>query len=355
MKRLSILLLVLLCVASCHRDDLYYSTSSEATVRFNIDWSRSNITPNGVTLYIYDEQGNLFGQPILSSNTLQVEACLPLGTYSAVLHNNSRSEFQNVEFVDIDRFTSFMVKSRAASHKYFKPDAGDFFALEPEDILSATVPRIDVTEDGIYYYEEKPDLSQYLLREEIDVQMVPKHVVHLAEVRAHIEGAQGVVRVPIAMLHGMSRGYYFGADHTAQERVVEEFPLDLGTLTRMAGIKRTSAPMPISSDDIFIEFNTFGYPFVDTNSGGEPLKLEVELLLFMADGKFYDILVDVTDSVTIEEGENQRKYIITIEDSLDKYTPKEDPELDVDDDLQQGVFDPNVDDWVDVVVPLPMP
>lgn len=391
MRQILTILFALLSVAGCKRDHLYYATLNKAVVRLNIDWSVSKFSPNGVTVYVYDSNGDRYGSPVLSSNIEQVNMTLPADTYTIVVHNNSCSEFANVEFVDTNKLSTFMVRSLEWDHPYYESDTDEFVALEPEDIVSATVRNVVVTGDVAKYHYDMPDLAEYTSSEVIEVDITPAYIVHLAEVQAHIDNAHSAVGVPIALVHGMSRGYYFGMECTSEDRVLEEFYIDVGVVsssTTESVSLSTDSKSAIADDDdyiyedddIYLDFRTFGLPFDmpdegedgDEDDDGELDNLDdmhdvnddfhdvyLEMLFYMADGMLYHIYAEVTESVFVEDIGVRMKYTIIIDDDLNNYEPYYDEDFvfyddDTDTDLDDGTFEPSVDNWVDVVVPFPI-
>ncbi len=377
------LLFVVICCVGCDREHLYYSTADEVVVRLNIDWSVSQFSPNGVTVYVFDSNGDRYGSSVLSSNTSVVTMKLPTDTYTIVVHNDSRSEFSNVEFINTDKLSTFMVRTLEWDHPYYEPETGEFVACEPDDIVSATVRNVEARSDVAKYHYDKPDLSEYTSSEVIEVDITPEYIVHLAEVQAHIENAHSAVSIPVALVHGMARGYYFGMECTTEDRVLEEFYVDLGVVTSsptattaVSLATRTDGDYTYEDDNIYVDFRTFGLPF-DSPEEGEDGDLDddgaldnlddmhsvnddfhdvyLELLFYMSDGALYHIYADVTESLFVENIAVREKYTITLMDDLNNYEPYYDDSFDFDDsDLTDGVIDPSVDDWVDVVVPLPM-
>ncbi len=385
MSRFILMLFCFLLCASCKRDHLYYATSEQIVVRLNIDWSISKFSPNGVTVYVYDSNGDMYGSSILSSNTEQVNMTLPSDTYTFVVHNDSRSEFSNVEFIDIDKLSTFMVRSLEWDHPYYdESEIDELIALEPEDIVSATVRGIDISGDLARYHYDKPDLSGYTSSEVVEVDVTPAYIVHLAEVQAHIENAHNAVSIPIALVHGMSRGYYFGMECTSEERVLEEFYISVGITTTSTvsyaisntRSTRTDDDYTYEDDDIYLDFRTFGLPFDMPEEGEDGDKdddgmldnlddmhdvnddfhdVYLELLFYMPDGMLYHIYSEVTSSIMVDNIGGREKYTIIINDDLNNYEPYYDEDFDIDDEnLEDSVMDPSVDNWVDVVVPLPM-
>ncbi len=126
---------------------------------------------------------------------------------------------------------------------------------------------------------------------------------------------------------------------------------------------------------IYIDFRTFGLPF-DMPDEGEDGDVDddgvldnlddmhnvdddfhdiyLELLFYMADGLLYHIYTEVTESMFVDNVGVREKYTIIINDDLNNYEPYEDESFVIDDEeLNNGTVEPSIDDWVDVVVPLP--
>ncbi len=374
MKLIVFILLIALTSLSCQRDHLHYATSDQVVLRLNIDWSDSQFSPNGVTVYIFDSNGDRYGSSILSSNINEVNTTLPADTYTIVVHNDSRSEFSNVEFVGTDKLSTFMVQCLEWDHPYYEPESDEFVACEPDDIVSATVRDIVVTGNVAKYHYDKPDLSEYSSSEVIEVDITPAYIVHLAEVQAHIDNAHNAISIPIALVHGLSKGYYFGMECTSEERVLEECYVDVGVATT----SRADDDYTYEDDDIYLDFRTFGLPFDipdegedgDSDDDGVLDNLDdmhivnddyhdvyLELLFYMSDGMLYHIFADVTESTIVSDVGVRLKYTITLEDDLNNYEPYDDDDFDFDidnEELDDGTIDPSVDNWVDVVVTLPL-
>lgn len=348
MRRFLILSVAFVLSIGCVRDHLYYQTSDEVTVQLNIDWSVSGFSPNGVTVYVYDSKGDRYGSSILSSTVDVVTMTLPSDTYTFVVHNDSRSEFSNVEFLGSDKLSTFMVRSLEWDHPYYEPDSLEFVAYEPEDIVAATVRDIDVSSSAIKYHYDKPKLSEYTSSEVLEVDIVPEYIVHLAEVQAHFEHAYSLVSVPVALVHGMSRGYNFGTESTIEDEVLSEFYVDITTVIYT---EEERAELDLVegtyADDIYLDFRTFGYPPTSFD-------MYLEFLFYMSNGMLYHIYSDVTDATTLEDLGIRDKYTIIINDDLDNYEPYWDDNFNYEDDVTEGDMNPSVDDWIDIVVTVPM-
>ncbi len=379
MCKIVLLLFIAFCSIACVRDHLYYATTDMAVVRLNIDWSTSKFSPNGVTVYVYDSNGDRYGSSVLSSNTEQVTMTLPSDTYTIVVHNDSRSEFSNVEFSGSSKLSTFMVRSLEWSHTYYETKEDEFMALEPEDIVAATVRNVVVPPGALKYHYDKPDLSEYTSTEIVEVDITPAYIVHLAEVQPHIESAEGALSIPISLVHGMSRGYHFGNECTLEDRVLEVFAVDVTLATSSSdpqAVVASRTDEEYVDDNLYADYRTFGLPFDmpddgedgDTDGDGMLDDLDkmhtvdsdfhdvwVNMLFYTSENLFYDLYAEVTEAISVEDVGVRMKYTIALNDDLNNYEPYYDDEFVFgDDDLEDGTFDPSLDPWVDIVVPLPM-
>ncbi len=396
-KILMSVMLTLLLGVSCNRDHLYYETNKYAIVRLNYDWAASEYEPNGVTVYVYGSDGAPACTPIVSSNYNQVEIKLSADEYTIVTHSNSQSEFYNMEFIGQDRIETFKVRSNEwTDNTYIDPEEGEILVYEPEIIVGATLHNVVVAHEDLLYHYDKPDMSEYDSSYVVEVAVEPHHIVHLAEVRLHIDGAHNAISTPIGTLHGMARGFYFDTEQNSDEEVMEEFPVHFSIIedlddylfsysTRTDGVDSDGDGV-YDEDDMWVAYNTFGLPLAyldqsEEESGGDYPETDpdytpgvdtdihtiiMDLIFEMEDGT-YIFEVDVTDNLTVEDLGSRDMHIIESVfefEGADEFIPHSDPEPDPesdtgdddddDEEATEGQFDPTVDRWQDVEVQLPM-
>ncbi len=344
MRRLlvSIILAVaaLTSTISCNFDHLHYETSLLALVRIDIDWDSSHITPNGVSAYVYDAEGDLYSSE-LSSDPYTVYLKLPEGSYTVVLHNNSISELSGVELKTMTRLeTSSIYATERSDEPSFDvvDDYGDMlFVDEPDDVVSCTLRDIVVSASDIEYHYYKPDISDYEQEVSHVYEATPLHIVHMSRIIAHIGGLEYALGAPKAILRGMSGGYNFDLEGTTDGDVKEEFSVN----TRV-----TKADGDEDEDDtIYVDYNTFGMHQTDP----EDQHYYLDIRFWLIDGSYVDYHIDITDDIRTETTEYQNLHIVELElDSLPEVSGGDDPEG------GEGTFDPSLDDWVDVLVDLNM-
>ncbi len=324
-------------LSSCDFDHLYYQTSYLALVRIDVDWTSSEVTPNGVSVYVYDSSGDLYSEQ-LSSDPDVIFLKLPKGNYTVVLHNNSISELAGVELRDMSRLESASIYATERSDEPSFDVVGDqmLFVNEPDDVVSCTLRDIVVSDSDIEYHYYKPDLSEYEQEATYIYTAVPLHIVHMSRIIAHISGLEYALGAPKAILRGMSGGYKFDDECTTDGDVMEEFSVN----TKVSKVDDSE------EDTIYVDYNTFGMHATDP----EDQHYYLDIRFWLIDGSYEDYHIDITDDIRTETTETQNIHIVELElDPLPEVTPDDPNDGSVD-----SEFDATVDQWIEIEVPLPM-
>ncbi|MFI3267428.1 MAG: DUF5119 domain-containing protein [Rikenellaceae bacterium] len=373
-------------VGSCNRDHLHYETSTLALVHIEIDWETlSHISPNGVSAYIYDSNGDQYSDVVLSSDPENVYLKLPVGEYSVVFHNNSISELSGVELIGVDKFETFSIHATQASYDpVFDTLDEEIFVNEPDDVVSYTLNGIVIDENDIKYHYYKPDLTYYEQEVVQSYFIQPDHIVHVTRIIAYLDGIEfSSSKNPMAVLHGMSGGYYFKEECTSEEDVMEEFEANIiyvatsidsiTTTTKNTNTISTKVnevldilhpddPYGYSDEEleglgmIFVDCNTFGMHITDPDDQNYYLYIR----FYLYDGTYTDYEVDITGYIKTEDTGTNNLH--TVELIL---TPLQDgggepgdgswgTEADGENVGSSDIFDPSLDEWVNVQVELPM-
>ena len=99
-----LLLVVMILLASCRRDHLYYASSDTATLLVEPDWTSSGVRPNGVTVFAFNESdGSLYKRfpPVGADQKCYIK--LPEGDFTLVVMNDTPEEFDGqIEFTGED-------------------------------------------------------------------------------------------------------------------------------------------------------------------------------------------------------------------------------------------------------------
>ncbi len=370
-----LLAMTIIAVGSCNRDHLHYETSKYALIHFEIDWDTlSHVEPNGVSVYIFDSNGDKYSDVILSSDPNNVYLKLPTGDYTVVFHNNSISELNGVELIGTSRLETFSIHATDASYDpEFDELDDENFVNEPDDVVSYTFHDLHIDEDDIEYHYYKPDLTDYEQEVTQKYQIQPDHIVHITRVIAYMDGVEyTATKQPIAALHGMSGGYYFDAECTSEEDVMEEFEVNIASSVQTISMTKVNGALDILEPDdedgysdeelegmgmVYVDMNTFGMHITDP----EDQHYYLYLRFYLYDGTYVDYEVDVTGFIdTDDTGTNNLHTVELILSPLpDGGGEPGDGTWGIGSDSEDGsgssdVFDPSLDEWVDVEVELPM-
>ncbi|MFR9513122.1 MAG: DUF5119 domain-containing protein [Rikenellaceae bacterium] len=369
------ILLTLICAsaASCKRDHLHYETSNYALIHVEIDWETlSHITPNGVSAYIFDGNGERYSDVVLSSDPNNVYLKLPPGDYTVVFHNNSISELSGVHLVGSSWLETFSIHANEASYDpVFDTLDEEIFVDEPDDVVSYTLRGIHIDAKDIEYHYYKPDLADYEQEALLSYFIQPDHIVHVMRIITYLDGVEySSSKNPSAVIHGMSGGYYFDAECTSEEDVMEEFEANISPsafsltkTTRVNGVVDVVYPDDLEGfgDEeleglgvVYVDCNTFGMH--ETDPDDQLYYLYMRFYLY--DGTYTDYQIDITDYIHTEDtGTNNLHTVELIITPL----PDGDGEPgdgswgpDSDDVVSDEAFDPSLDEWVDVGVDMPM-
>ncbi|MFI3277465.1 MAG: DUF5119 domain-containing protein [Rikenellaceae bacterium] len=370
MRRITLHILLatlFVAISSCKRDHLYYETSEYALIHVEIDWETlSHISPNGVSVYLFDSNGDRYSDVILSSDPNNVYLKLPPGDYTAVFHNNSISELSGVHLVGSSLLETFSIHANDATYdSVFETLDDEIFVDEPDDVVSYTLRDIHIDAEDVKYHYYKPDLADYEQEVLKSYFIQPDHIVHVMSIIAYFDGVEYLSsKHPIAVMHGMSGGYYFDAECTSEEDVMEEFEANVSThtspiaaSTRVNGLVDAVSPGDsggFTDEDIdglamvYVDCNTFGMHITDP----EDQQYYLYIRFYLYDGTYTDYEINITDYIhTTDTGTNNLHTVELIitplpdgggEPGDGSWGP------DSEDNDSDDIFDPSLDEWIDV-------
>lgn len=313
-------------LSSCRRDNLYYATGDRATVRIEADWAPVCLTPNGASAYVFDCDGNAFGSVILSSDPRKIDLSLPEGCYDVIVMNNSMAEYRSIECAGDDRIETFALMSSVTTPKYttISDVRTNIFVEAPDTVAGTVVRNIEVSKQMIEYARRKPDKIE--MTPAVVRQATPARMISVVDIKVHVKGLKYAAGAPRTHLKNLSGGYYPNAGKTHPQCVCYEFILNNrkfdegsthdGTITKQQG--------------------TFGLH----EQTGVHYLLDMEFVLI--NGDKYPLSIDVTDDIRITEGIHKTIHI---------YAEIELPEVIGN---GGGAFDPDLEEWDDVNVDIPM-
>lgn len=328
MKRILTILILLgtLLSASCRRDNLYYATNDRATIRIEADWGPARLSPNGVSAFVFDRNGNAFGPVVQSSNPGRVDLSLPEGDYDVILLNNSLAEYRNVECAGANRLSTFALMACAVSPNFnlMSDTRTDIFVGVPDTVAGSVVRNIAIDQKMIEYFRQKPEEAQ--TTPAVELQATPERMISVAEIKVHVRGLKYAAGAPRTHLKNLSTGYYPDSGKTHPGCICHEFVLnnrvfDEGS-TRDGTISKQLATFGLhESDDIRYLLN-------------------MEFVLI--NGEKYPVSLDVTNGIRITQDVHE---IIHIEAEIEL------PEVIGN---GEGAFDPDLEEWEDIKVDIPL-
>ncbi|MEG0725478.1 MAG: DUF5119 domain-containing protein [Mucinivorans sp.] len=326
MRRVILILVFAIFAVSCSRDHLYYGTDDRVLIELDIDWTVSQLTPNGVSVAAYNADGTLFGL-FCSANPALVKLLLPCGRYDLVIYNNTADEFRNIAFRGVDRKSTY--ESYANAKKSLSVRTTCPLVCEPDEVAVARVDGVEVTPDMVQYYYDRPQSDDQIAVRSIKV--TPHRVVVRANIRAHVRGLCYAAGAPLVQLRNLSGSYLVGQGINVENPVGYEFIMN----------NRTFDPGSTENGTISNRISTFG--LIDTRYSSKT-KYYLDLDFVLIDGKHYPLSIDVTDKIT--ERTTSLNLVIDVAVSIEL------PE--VIGGGGGGAFDTDVDEWHDSDVPIEM-
>lgn len=318
-------LICIVLLSSCRRDDLYYATGDRATVRIETDWTHELITLNGASAYIFDCNGDAFGDVILSSNPNTIDISLPEGCYDIVLMNNSIAEYKNIECVGADRIETFALMARRVTSKYTTMgDETETFVEQPDTVAGVVLRNIKVDKKMIEYLRHKPDKIEVIPA--VVLQATPVRMISVADIKVHVKGLKYAAGAPRTHLKNFSGGYYPNSGKTHPRPVTREFILNNRKFDQGSTHDGTITAQQV----------TFGL------HENKSIRYLLNMEFVLIDGNKYSLSIDVTDSIRVTQG---------VHDIIHIYAEIELPEVIGN---GGGAFDPDLEEWDDINVDIPM-
>lgn len=326
-------LIFTILLISCQRDHLYYATEEKAIVRFHVDWKPSQLEPNGVSAFIFDHNsGKIIGQNQISNNPNQIDIALPVGKYDVVLHNNTEYELNNINFRDITSLASFkalIVSSTESKYKSIQSTQLSKYTTETDVLAHSLIKAIEITPQEVKYYPERPDNGYFEVSKEI--QVAPQRITETIDIEVYVKNITSAAGAPCSQLTNMSSGYWFGEGNKYEELVTHEFILN----------SRMIDPENPKNGTIRKKFVAFG---PHRSKQDKPIQAHQLIMNFtLTNGKKYQVEAYVKDKISVSH--NGVNYVNTLR-----------LEIELPESIGNGggAFDPDVEDWDDVEVELPV-
>ncbi len=334
-------LVVALSLLSCSRDHLYYAASDMVTVHLLTDWSASGVTPNGVTVFAYNEaDGSLYRRFPTVAARQECYLRLPQGDYTLVVTNDSPEEFEGrIAFTGTENLSTLQATGvkdetrsiRLENYLNTRGDAttGAFCIVEPDSLAAAVVRGVHVTPQEMDYYYDKPQ-NGAANETEMEVAAKPAPVISTVHIKAHVKGLRYARGTTMSYLRGVAAGHRLGQEENSTEQVAQAFILN----------NRVFDPGSDSDGTITAEFLSFGL----TGDGKTGSRYYLDINFVLVNGESYPLTFDVTDLISVDVS-------LSLKLSLNLALEIELPKVDGG---EGGGFNTGVGEWEEEIIDLPM-
>lgn len=327
-------LLLLLAFTSCKRDHLYYEGSNTATVIVKPDWSASGINPNGVTVFAYNNSdGSLYKRfpPVSAKGDCVIH--LSQGDYTLVVMNDTPEEFAGrIEFVGEDNLATLQARAVLDNNNCI---------VEPDTLAVARYDMLHISQEQIDYFPDKPDQNSSP-DNALTVIVGPKAIISEMNIKVHVKGLKYAKGTTLSYLHGMAAGHMLGAGMNSREEGTHAFILN----------HRVFDPGSDTDGTLTAKLLAFGLPGSTANDAGvgksgnsaDGNRYYLEINFVLINGEAYPLSFDVSNQINTDVSLNLHLSLnLDLEIELPEVIGNE-----------GGGFDPDVSDWEDEIIEIPM-
>jgi len=195
-----------LVLAACNHDDLCYNHPHTARVRVDVDWHyfEKYETPTGMTVTLFPDNG---AEPFktITGTIDHAVMNLPVGTYHALVFNQSESEFGSFTFRDMNSAESAVVAVERSTRWYTRAK-GELVAAESEWLGVGNFSHAEVTQAMLDAQAKHNAADASRTGEPVIAEVVPRNILQTVIVRVHMSGINNL-RSARAALTGLSEGY----------------------------------------------------------------------------------------------------------------------------------------------------
>ncbi|MEG1983107.1 MAG: DUF5119 domain-containing protein [Alistipes sp.] len=329
--------LILVCFSfallfvSCQRDHLYYAGDERAIVRVYVDWSKSQPDPNGVSAYAYDHAtGNLTTPSVVSSDPNFIDLALPVGTYDLFFHNDTPEELNNIDFVaaqNLSTFQALVNSSSESRYNLLSVQSETRYGGECDVMATALAKDVAISTEDVQYFYDKPLAGHYDIDKELTV--IPMRITELIDIEVTVNNITSAAGAPRSLLTDMAQGKYACLSTKTDGLISFEFVLN-NRVVDPANHKRATISKKIIS---------FGPPDATNEQANRLLIMN----FILVNGKTYPVTVDVNKEIKTSFDGMQYLHKIRVEITLPEAIGN-----------GEGPFNPDVEEWQDVEIGLPI-
>ena len=303
-------------LASCTEKDLCYDHAHRAPVEIAVDWSRFTVeTPTGMSVMLYPHTDGE-AQTLLTNHTGGVVTSLLSDTYTALVYNQSPSEFATLVFTDMQQYDAARVNAAPKTSRWYHTrDASEQIVQNPEWIGEDAATGVEVTRA----MTASGDTA-------LVARLQPRNIVYTIRVAIHLSNIYNFRSVR-ASLDGLADGYVFSR-HTPTATVATQL-IENWTIV-------PDADNPVNGT-VWAEIQSFGLPAGHEGRAGDN-RLNLSLLLVDTHTQI-DRTICVGD---LFRPDDDTELTLTVDERVDTPLPDVKP-----DGGTAGGFDVSVDDWGD--------
>lgn len=326
--------IITLCLfSSCNRDDLYYAYNENANVKLNLNWSKTLLTPNGASAYVFShDTGDAVGKVVISNDPSKINLELPVGIFDVLVVNDTEYELENINFQNIhsiEDFKAIITASAESKYKEINTRSDDKFVTECDEFAYGIVEQLTIDKKDIEYYKYRPSNGNSTISKEVGLNLI--HLTELIDIEITVLNINSAAGAPRSHLTAMAGGYFLGRSEKSSDLVTHEFVLN----------NRIIDPNDYKTGKISKQLISFGPHILSKSSLVNQHKLLMNFVLINGEKHLIDL--DINDIIESQyDGFRMTHKIratITLPEAIGN---------------GGGPFNPDIEEWEDVVIGLPI-
>lgn len=326
--------IITLCLfSSCNMDDLYYAYSENVNVKLNLDWSKTLLTPNGASAYLFEHNtGNAVGKVVISNDPSTIKLDLPVGVFDILVINDTEYELENIEFQNIsniNEFAALITASTDSKYKEIPARSDNLFVTECDELAYGIVEKLTIDKKDVEYYKYRPSSGSSTIYKEVGLTLT--HVTEFIDIEITVENINSVAGAPRSHLTDVAGGYFLGRNMKSPDLVTHEFALN----NRM--IDHNNYKIGKISKQLI----SFGPHMLSRSSLANQHKLLMNFVLI--NGEQHPIDLDINDITDSQHDGFRMTHKIRATITLPETIGNGD-----------GPFNPDVEEWEDIIIGLPI-
>jgi hypothetical protein len=348
MKIISSVLIILLSILSCKRQDLLKDCSCTGGAKIPITtfWTKAGIEPINITVLIYNEHdGSLALEHKYEHNANEIHSYIhvPKGRYSVVFFNELRNQIKNVKVRGHENLSTlefYATENLNPIERY----VDNKLVNQVGELGVKVLHAFEVTDELIYYtHGEITDVSSSTKwASEMLLNIIPDNALSWLDITVHVKGLNNS-RMPALMhFHNISGGYIVSTNKNSMTPASIQFTIENRKYNEGSFTDGTiSAKIPL--------FGTLGDRFSIVDYSKEnPIIADILFMLVDKNKTLINQKTDVTRDITFEK-ERSGAITLNLHLIIDKPLPEVIPEND------DTGFGSNLEDWNVIEIPIIVP